>query len=315
MLTLDLHELNIANSFLSSLGTNMESIEFIHKNNLYYNSKTKEELKDILSYILLKHPLTSDIHIRKGMNGIRLHASITGQSHNLNAKCTKDDNYKTIEIDGIIFLNSYFNRHIKNILTPEYIQEDFIDNVSVPLFGSYRLRSATAGEDASIRLLRINGFVDNSTMKSNVLYLDEKPYYIIDLSNLDNFVSDGVITINDNIKEQLRLYKITVDKVFNHLMRVTDNIYFLRETDLKLKLEQKDNEEIQATVIKKYNIAKSDKNLALDYLIDNYKVFYNPIFSNFIENCVGVEKDETIGDFKSPEAFKDYLITMKMLKI
>ena len=170
------------------------------------------------------------------------------------------------------------------------------------------------GNDASVRLLRLNGSIDNPTMKSNVLYLQEKPYYIIDLSNLDNFV-DGVITINDNIKEQLQLYKITVDKVFNHLMRVTDNIYVLRETDLKLKLEQKDNEEIQVTVIKKYNISKSDKNIALDYLIDNYNVFYNPIFSNFIEDFFGIQKESIMGEFKSPEAFKDYLITVKMLKI
>jgi hypothetical protein len=314
MLTLAPHEINIANSFLKPLEIDITNIQFINKNNTYYNAKTKEEIKDFLSYVILHYPLTSDIYISKGIKGINITSSFAGVLQ-INAVCLPENNYETIEIDGISFLNTCFNRHIKNILNAKHIQEDFIDMINVPLYGSYKLRSSSMGNDASVRLLRINGSIDNPTMKSNVLYLQEKPYYIIDLSNLDNFVSDGVITINDKIKEQLQLYKITVDKVFNHLMRVTDNIYILRETDLKLKLEQKDNEEIKATVIKKYNIAKSDKKLVLDYLIDNYKVFYDPIFSNFIENCVGVEKDEIIGDFKSPEALKDYLTAIKMLKI
>ena len=50
-------------------------------------------------------------------------------------------------------------------------------------------------------------------------------------------------------------------------------------------------------------------------IIENYKVFYNPIFSHFIESCLGVEKDRIIGDFKSPEALKDYIIAIKMLRI
>lgn len=313
MLTLAPHEMNIANSFLKTLETDITNIQFINKNNTYYNAKTKEEIKDFLSYVMLHYPLTSDIYISKGTKGINITSSFAGVLQ-INAVCLPENNYETIEIDGISFLNTYFNRHIKNILNAKHIQEDFIDMINVPLYGSYKLRSSLMGNDASVRLLRLNGSIDNPTMKSNVLYLQEKPYYIIDLSNLDNFV-DGVITINDNIKEQLQLYKITVDKVFNHLMRVTDNIYVLRETDLKLKLEQKDNEEIQVTVIKKYNISKSDKNIALDYLIDNYNVFYNPIFSNFIEDFIGIQKESIMGEFKSPEAFKDYLITVKMLKI
>ena len=313
MLTLAPHEMNIANSFLKTLETDITNIQFINKNNTYYNAKTKEEIKDFLSYVMLHYPLTSDIYISKGTTGINITSSFAGVLQ-INAVCLPENNYETIEIDGISFLNTYFNRHIKNILNAKHIQEDFIDMINVPLYGSYKLRSSLMGNDASVSLLRLNGSIDNPTMKSNVLYLQEKPYYIIDLSNLDNFV-DGVITINDNIKEQLQLYKITVDKVFNHLMRVTDNIYVLRETDLKLKLEQKDNEEIQVTVIKKYNISKSDKNIALDYLIDNYNVFYNPIFSNFIEDFFGIQKESIMGEFKSPEAFKDYLITVKMLKI
>lgn len=315
MLTLDPNEINIANSFLRTLGTNIEAIEFIHKNNTYYNSKTKEELKDILSYILLKHPNTSDIHIGKGMNGVRIQVRIAGQSHNLSVKCTKVNNYKTIEIDGIIFLNSYFTRHIKNILNPEYIQEDFIDHVSIPLCGSYRLRSATAGQDAIIRLLKMNNRVDESLIKSNVLYLQEKPYYIIDATTLEGFLDESSIKLTDSIKEQFQLYKTTISDVFNHLTHLTNTPYYVSDLDLKLKLEQQENQEIKATVLKNYMFLIKEENMIIDYLIENYKVFYNPIFSHFIENCLGVEKDGIIGDFKSPEALKDYIIAIKMLKI
>lgn len=314
MLTIETHEMTIANSFLKLLGTDMSAIEFICKDKTYYNTKTKEEVKDILSYILWKHPNISDIHLSTGINGINIRVRSAGNFVNLNAICLPDNHYKTIEIDGIKFLNTYFNRHIKNILNKKFVYEDFLDNINIPLCGSYRLRSGTMGKDATIRLLKVNSFIDNITMKSNVLYLQANPYYVIDMPKLDSFVSD-VIKLNDNIKNQLQFYKINVDKVFNHLMSITNNIYVFKETDLKLKLEQKDNDEIQATVLKNYKLSITEKNLVIDYLIDNYEVFYNPIFSYFIESCVGIEKDLIIGEFKSSEALKDYLTTMKMLKI
>ena len=314
MLTIEPHEMYIANRFLSKLGSTMNTIDFVCKNNTYYNTKTKEELKDILSYILCKYPNISDIHLSKGVNGLIIRVRTAGNLINLNAICLPANNYKTIEIDGITFLNTYFNRHIKNISNTKFIHEDFIDNINVPLCGSYRLRSGTMGKDATIRLLKANSFIDDITIKSNVLYLQENPYYVIDMFNLDRFISD-VININDNIKNQIQLYKINVNKVFNHLMHITDNIYLFKETEFKLKLEQKDNDEIQATVLKNYNFSTTDKNIIIDYLIDNYEVFYNSIFSYFIENCVGLGNDIIIGEFKSAEALKDYLTTIKMLRI
>lgn len=315
MLKLEQHEINTANSFLKSLGANIKDIEFIHKNNTYYNTKTKEELKDLLSYILLKYPLISDIHISKRSNGIDIRSRMAGNLQNLNATCLPDNNYATIEIDGITFLNSYFNRHIKNILNTQHDQEDFIDDISIPLCGSYRLRSSTRGEDACIRLLKVNNLINNPTMKSNVLYLQEKPYYIIDILKLDGSVDHNVIKLTDNIKEMLELYKKNIDKVFNHLTSLTENIYLSTASDFKLKLEQKKDSEIKATILKNYNFSTIEKNIVLDYLINNYKVFYNPVFSYFIEDCIGLEKDSIIGEFKSPEALLDYLTAIKMLKI
>lgn len=315
MLTIETNEMTIANSFLKLLGTDMSAIEFICKNETYYNTKTKEELKDILSYILLKHPLISDIHLSKNIDGINIRVRSAGSLINLNAICLAANNYKTIEIDGITFLNAYFNRHIKNILNTEHVQEDFLDIINVPLCGSYRIRSATIGQSATFRLLKVNSFLDNVTMKSNVLYLQKNPYYVIDISNLDSFVDDDIIKLNDNIKHQLQLYKTTIDKVFIHLISVTENIYLYTESDLKLKLQYQDNEEIHPTILKNYNLSMTEKNIVLDYLIENYEVFYNPIFSYFIESCVGLENDGTTSEFKSAEALKDYLTVIKMLKI
>jgi hypothetical protein len=315
MLTIETHEMTIANSFLKLLGTDMSAIEFICKNEIYYNTKTKEELKDVLSYILLKHPHISDIHLSKGMKGISFRVRNSGNFINLNAVCLPDNNYRTIEIDGITFLNTYFNRHIKNISNIQYVQEDFIDNINVPLFGSYRIRSATMGQDASLRLLKVNSLIDNVKMKINVLYLQENPYYVIDIANLDSFIDDDIIKLNDSIKHQLKLYKTTINKVFNHINSVTENIYLYTESNLRLKLQYQDNEEIQATILKNYNLSINEKNLVLDYLIENYEVFYNPIFAYFIENCVELENDGTTCEFKSAEALKDYLTVIKMMKI
>jgi hypothetical protein len=315
MLTIETHEMTIANSFLKLLGADMSAIEFICKDKTYYNTKTKEELKDILSHILLKHPLISDIHLSKDINGINIRIRSAGRLINLNAICLSANNYKTIEIDGITFLNTYFNRHIKNILNTQHLQDDFLDNINVPLCGSYRLRSATIGKEATIRLLKVNSFLDNETMNSNVLYLQDNPYYIIDIANLDSFIGDNVIKLNDNIKYQLQLYKTTIKKLFHHLIRVTENIYLYTESDFKLKLQHQDNEEIQATILKNYNFSTNEKNVVLDYLLENYEVFYNPIFSYFIESCVRLENDGTTSEFKSAEAFKDYLTVIKMLKI
>jgi hypothetical protein len=221
MLTIETHEMTIANSFLKLLGKDISAIEFICKNKTYYNTKTKEELKDILSHILLKHPLISDIHLSKDINGINIRVRSAGRLINLNAICLPANNYKTIEIDGITFLNTYFNRHIKNMLNKQHVQDDFLDDINVPLCGSYRLRSATIGQSATMRLLKVNSFIDNVTMKSNVLYLQKNPYYLVDISNLDSFIGDNVIKLNDNIKHQIKLYKTTIDKAFNHLISVT----------------------------------------------------------------------------------------------
>lgn len=315
MLTIETHEMTIANSFLKLLGADMSAIEFICKDKTYYNTKTKEELKDILSYILLKHPIISDIHLSKGINGINIRVRSAGNLIALNPICVPENNYKTIEIDGIKFLNTYFNRHIKNILKTEFFHDDFTDNINIPLCGSYCLRSATMGQDATIRLLKVNNFINNVTMKSNVLYLQENPYYIIDIANLDSFVDDDVIKLNDSLKYQLQLYKTTIDKLFIHLISVTKNIYLYIESDLKLKLQYKDNEEIHPTILKNYNFSTNEKNVVLDYLLENYEVFYNPIFSYFIESYVRLENDVTTGDFESAEALKDYLTVIKMLKI
>lgn len=315
MFTIETHEMTIANSFLKLLGADMSAIEFICKNEIYYNTNTKEELKDILSYILLKYPIISDIHLSKSKNGINIRVRSAGNLIALNPICSSANNYKTIEIDGITFLNTYFNRHIQNILKTEFFRDDFIDNINIPLCGSYCLRSATMGQDATIRLLKVNNFINNVTMKSNVLYLQENPYYIIDIANLDSFVGDDVIKLNDGIKHQLQLYKKTIDKVFNHLISVTENIYLYIESDLKLKLQYKDNEEIHPTILKNYNLSPNEKNIVLDYLIEHYEVFYNPIFAYFIESCVELETDGIKGEFKSAEALKDYLTVVKMMKI
>lgn len=315
MLTIEPHEMYIANRFLSTLGATMNTIDFVCKNKTYYNTKTKEELKDILNYILCKYPNISDIHLSKGVNGLIIRVRTVGNLIDLNAICLPANNYKTIEIDGITFLNTYFHRHIKNISNTKFIHEDFIDNINVPLCGSYRLRSGTMGKDATIRLLKANSFIDDITIKSNVLYLQDNPYYIIDIANLDRFIGDKVIKLNDSIKYQLQLYKTTIANVFNHLIHLTENIYLYTESDLKLKLEHQDNEEIKANILKNYNLSTNEKNIVLDYLIENYEVFSNPIFSYFIQDCVGLEKDGIIDEFKSAEALKDYLTTIKMLRI
>jgi len=201
MLIIEPQEMNAANKLLTSIGVDMESIDFIHKDNTYYHAKTKEEFKDFLSYLISKYPNISDIHIAKDGIGIKLYAKINGKSQNLNAISTSANNYTTIEIDGITFVNTYFNRHIKNIVNPHYVQEDFIDEISIPLCGSYQLRSATAGQDASIRLLKINNLVDKSLIRNNVLYLLETPYCIMDADRLESCLDVKSVELNETIKQ------------------------------------------------------------------------------------------------------------------
>lgn len=70
MLIIEPQEMNAANKLLTSIGVDMESIDFIHKDNTYYHAKTKEEFKDFLSYLISKYPNISDIHIAKDGIGI-----------------------------------------------------------------------------------------------------------------------------------------------------------------------------------------------------------------------------------------------------
>lgn len=324
MLNLETKELGKTLEFLSILGCDLSSLEYIEKDNIFYNSKTFQPIDNLLTYILINYQHPSDLHFhfdsRNKTIGLRVRRY--GQLINTSLTTTSKDNYTNAQFgnSSINYSTEYFKDIFEKIIIRSSMESgetyDFVSDVTVPVFGNYRLRKAACGHDGLARILSQDQNYGISH-DNNIMQIKENPIYISEAEfNKNLLICSSFITLIPEIKQKVELYNNNILKMFNaipELIESFNNGYI--DKKMKLVLEYIGDNVINVSISKNYSTGHEMDKVISKYLYENYQDFYDPVFTNFVENATKVKIDTTIGEFKTPEAFQNYLLSLVMFKI
>jgi hypothetical protein len=191
---------------------------------------------------------------------------------------------------------------------------DFKHDLNIPMFGEYRLRSAVCGHDGMTRLLKLHEENNMDTINCNIMKIDINPIYTIEVELKEGFlIHNSKVQFTPEIQSKIELYEEKLDKMFK-TFKGKVNIYKYKK--MKIVLEYEGNNVINVTIPNTYSIGRVEMDkVILKYVLKNYSDFHDPIFTSFIEDVTQIKFDSIIGEFKTPEAFKNYLMTIDMLKV
>lgn len=332
MLNLETKELGKTLEFLSILGCDLSSLEYIEKDNIFYNSKTFEPIDNLLTYILINYQHPSDLHFyfdsRNKTIGLRVRKN--GNLNNTSLTIDSKDNYTTARFENSE--TSYSTKYFKDIFEKIIIRSsmesgesyDFVTDVSIPIFGNFRLRKVASGHDGLVRILKTDyGFSHDS----NIIHIKENPVYVGEAHFINDLLTcNSSITLPTEIKQKVELYNTNLSKMFNAVHHLFENhtlfasfnngMKYRLDKKMKFILEYMGDNIINVNIQKNYSISQTEMDtVILKYISDNYQDFYDPIFTSFVEDVTKLKIDPTIGEFQTPEAFQSYLISLTMLKI
>lgn len=324
MLNFEAKKLEKAIKFLSLLGCELSSLEYIEKDGVFYNSKTFEPIDNLLTYILINYQHPSDLHFnfdsRNKTIGLRIRRH--GQLIKTSLISTSKDNYTNAQFgnSSINYSTEYFKDIFSKIVVKSSIESgesyDFLSDVTLPVFGNYRLRKVACGHDGLVRILSQDQNYGISH-DNNIMQIKENPIYIGEAEfNKNLLICSSFITLTPEIQQQVELYNDNILKMFNaipHLIESFNNGYL--DKKMKLVLEYIGDNVINVSISKNYSTGNEMDKVISKYFYENYQDFYDPVFTNFVENVTKVKIDPTIGEFKTPEAFQNYLLSLAMFKI
>lgn len=310
--------------FLNILGCDLKFFDYIEKDNVFYDPKTFEPVQDLLTYLLVKYEHFTELHFHfnEQNKNFDLRIRNCGQLNSVSSIINSKDDYSTIQFgtNSYPYSTEYFKDLLRTLSVPnstKYGQADFVHDVNIPVFGNYRLRMATLGCEGIVRLLK----KDENNSNNNVLKINPNPVYIFEAEIKNDTVNcSSNITLTSEIIEKIKIYEQSISKMFElipqKVKEINEVFDFNKNDKMKVCLEYKVQNSINVSILKNYFITNDfiDK-YVLKYIYENYQDFYNPIFTNFIEDITQVKIDPLIDEFKSAEQFKDYLLTLKMLKI
>lgn len=321
MFILEEKELEKAIEFLNILGCDLTFVDYIEKNNTIYHAKTFEPVHDLLIYLLFKYGDFTEIHFHfnEQNKNFDLRIRMCGQINSILSIINIKDDYSTIQFgtNSYPYSTEYFKDIIRTLSVPnstKYGQADFVHDVNLPVFGHYRLRMATLGCEGIVRLLR----KDENNSNNNVLKINPNPVYIFEAEIKNDTVNcNSNITITSEIIQKIKLYDESLSKMFDSMQtHINKPLNFWKVNKMKVYLEYKNSNEISVDISKNYLIDQPFMETSiLQYLYKNYQDFYDPVFKNFIEDVTQIKIDPTMGEFKTPEDLKRYLILLDMIKI
>jgi hypothetical protein len=319
MLKIENNDLDKINEFLSLLNTDLSSIDYIEKDNFFYNAKTKETINHFLTYILVNYKDITDLHFNfdSYQKIIRLRVRKNGNMHDIPITIAANDNYAIAKINNQSFAIDVFKDILEQIRGPSSMETgqtyDFYSDLDIPMFGMYRLRSSSCGHDGITRILK-NKNNTSTDINYNILQIKENPIYTIEAELINGgFIHNSGVTFTPEIQTKIDLYESKLDKMFNKFKGKL-NIY--KYNKIKIVLEYMGNNTINVIIPNTYSIGRVEMNKTiLKYVLKHYSDFYDPIFTAFIEDVTQVKFDPLIGEFKTPEAFKNYLTTLDMIKV
>lgn len=322
MLVLKKEKLEEIIDFLSIIGCKLQFLDYIEKDNTIYHAKTFEPVHDLLTYLLVKYDHFTELHFHFNEQNKTFDLRIRncGQLNSVSSIINSKDDYSTIQFgtNSYPYSTEYFKDILRTLSNPnstQYGQADFVNDVNVPAFGNYRLRMATLGCEGIVRLLRKN----ENNSNNNVLTINPNPVYIFEAEIKDDTVTcNSNITLTSEIIEKIKIYEQSLTKMFELIpqnVKEFNGFDFHKDDKMKVCLEYRGQNSINVSILKNYFIKNDFIEHIVKYLYENYQDFYNPVFKNFVEDITQVKIDPLIGEFKSAEQFKDYLLTLNMLKI
>jgi len=320
MLNIEEKEKNKIEKLLNQLSSNIDKIDYIKKDNIYYDNKTKEPINDVLTYIFGTFGPISDLHlVLHSPNGnIGIGGRHNGTMFDTKLIISPTDNYSKATYNNI----NYDTRSLKIIIDSlvadnndiPVATRDYQEFINIPSFGAYKARHSHAGRDAITRLLPINKKEDENYINYDLLKIDENITYIIKVEVIDGELShNNRIILNNEVKDKITIYYNSLDKMFQ---QYKNKINFYQSNRLKIILEYNGDTDIKVSIQDGYYITRDEMDTTvLNYVLDNLNDFYNPVFNSFIEDLTQSKLDPIMGDFQSVDDLKNYLLVLKMQKI
>lgn len=325
MIEIDDNEITRINTFLDRLSTNLSSIDYVVKNNVFYPNKKLPADYDLMSYVLKNYPNTSEIILvhQKSAGKINLFARENGRKNNLlDLSISHEDNYTTATNEKITCSTDCFKDYLSTITSKTKKNFDKLEIAYIPDCGLYRINSATLASDAVFRLMKLTP--DNIYNQSTVhwLNIDGNPIYKIDFKLADGLIAESHhFKLTKQVEDDIYYYMNETNKLFLTLGKegsyYTNNDYY-KNNQLSIGLEYDKFENIIVNVYGNYDkffMMWGCKKYFLNYIKENCHIFYNPIFKDLIETLTNTKLDASHENFKDPECLKMYLTTLEMMKV
>jgi hypothetical protein len=325
MIEIDDNEITRINTFLASLSTNLSSIDYVVKNNVFYPNKKLPADYNLMSYVLKSYPNTNEIILVHSKNSgkINLFARENGRKNNLlDLSISHEDNYTTATNEEITFSTDFLKDYLSTITSQTKKNCGGLEIAYIPDCGLYRINSATLASNAVFRLMKLTP--DNIYNQSTVhwLNIDENPIYKIDFELADGLIVESPhFKLPEEVEDDIYYYINETNKLFSTLGKegsyYTNNAYY-KNNQLSIGLEYDKFENINVNVYGDYDtffMMWGCKKYFLDYIKENCHIFYNPIFKDLIETVTNTKLDTSHEKFKDPECLKMYLTTLEMIKV
>jgi hypothetical protein len=325
MIEIDDNEITRINTFLARLSTNLSSIDYVVKNNLFYPNKRLPADYDLMRYVLKNYPDTSEIILgyKQSSGKINLFAREHGRKNNLlELLISHEDNYTTATNEDITCSTDCFKDYISKITSKHHQNDDELVIAYIPDCGLYRIRSGVMGTDAVFRLIKLtpNNIYNKKTV--HWLKIDENPIYKIDFELADGLIVESShFKLPKQVEDDIYYYIDEINKLFSSMGKefsyYTNNAYY-KNNQLSIGLEYDKFENINVNVYGNYDtlfMVSNGQRYFLDYIKENCQIFYNPIFKDLIETVTKTKLYTSHENFKDPECLKMYLTTLEMMKV
>lgn len=206
MLKIETNELDKITEFLGLLNTDLNSLDYIEKDDFFYNAKTNEAINHFLTYLLINYQNFTDLHFtfdpRQKIINVRVRQ--LGQMYKTSITLSASDNYKIAKINNHSF-STYMFKEILEVIQLNSSMEngkdyDFKHDLNIPMFGEYRLRSAVCGHDGITRLLKLHEENNMDTINCNIMKIDRNPIYTIEVEVKEGFlIHDGKLQLKESV--------------------------------------------------------------------------------------------------------------------
>lgn len=309
MLTITEHEELKIKKLMTAINVDYSSIELISKDNKLYTTKNNMEIKELLYYLILFFPDAHSFTLIKKGSLLNVFVNTFNKRTLINLEIKKDNHYETAQIGNYVFSNVLLKKFI-DFLEDKNDLYECKENLTFPFIGNVQINAMVFDKSITIKLNK-ESIKKSYILNRNVLYVGDNVFYKA-RCNIKGFEID--VTENfklpvytQNIVDE---YNETISKMFSELSQITYSGY--KNTLVELRFISDGMVDIHIPVYFSFLRQYLDKPI-LNYIVDNYTLFYKPVFNNLIKLIANTTDIDN--NYETAEQFKDYMTMLKMFKI